>query len=134
MQSPPALAGGSTYNPTTSTSFSSNNGSLDSLNVSTRCGFSPRADHTRCTVSLDTPTRSAIVRHDQCVSPSGVEFLVRSTISSILSCGIVGFRPLPLRTFPSFANPSAANLVRHADTVAGSTLHPAATPLFAPAP
>src|SRR3978361_2507764 len=119
MQSPPALAGGSTYNPTTSTSFSSNNGSLDSLNVSTRCGFSPRADHTRCTVSLDTPTRSAIVRHDQCVSPSGVEFFVSSTISSIFDCGIVGFGPRPFRTCPNLTNPSTENRSRQDTTLAG---------------
>ena len=57
--------GGSKYNPTTSINFSSKYGSLDSLNVRTKCGLSPRADHTRCTVSLDTPTFAAIVRHDQ---------------------------------------------------------------------
>src|SRR5664279_1025899 len=81
--------------------FSSNFGSLDTLNVFTRCGFSPRADHTRCTVSLDTPTLVAIVRQDQCVSPSGLEFIVRARISSITVCGIVGFTPRPGRTRPN---------------------------------
>jgi hypothetical protein len=51
-----ALSGGAKYNPTTSISFSSKRGSLDNLNVLTRCGLSPRAAHTRCTVAGDTPT------------------------------------------------------------------------------
>ena len=71
-----AFSGGFRYRPTTSISFSSNFGSLDSLNVSTRCGFNPRADHTRCTVAADTPAVAAIVRHDQWVWPSGVEYRV----------------------------------------------------------
>src|SRR5512146_2025620 len=50
-----AFSGGFRYSPTTSTSFSSNRGSVDNLNVSTRCGCSPRARQTRCTVSRLTP-------------------------------------------------------------------------------
>ena len=46
---------GSGRGPTTSTSFSSKRGSLESLNVSTRCGFRPRADQIRCTVAGLTP-------------------------------------------------------------------------------
>ena len=121
MHSTIAFSGGFRYRPTTSISFSSNFGSLDSLNVSTRCGLSPRAAHTRCTVAADTPAFAAIVRHDQWVWPSGVECLVRCTISSIFSCGIVDLRPRPARTFPSFAKPSSANRARHARTVAGFT-------------
>ena len=83
------------YSPTTSISFSSNRGSLDSLNVLTRCGLSPRAAQTRCTVAGDTPTWAAIVRHDQCVCPAGVECRVSSTISSILACGMLDLRPRP---------------------------------------
>ena len=64
-------SGGFRYSPTTSTNFSSKRGSLDSLNVSTRCGFKPHANHTRCTVSFETPTGSAIVRQLQCVWPAG---------------------------------------------------------------
>ena len=67
-----AFSGGFKYSPTTSTSFSSNRGSFDTLNVFTRCGFNPRAYHTRCTVDLDTPAAAAIVRHHQCVSPFGL--------------------------------------------------------------
>ena len=91
------------------------------MNVFTSCGFKPRADHTRCIVSLDTPTRLAIDRHDQCVCPSDVEFVVYSTISSILSCGIVGFGPPPFRTCPNSAKPWERNLARQAATVAGLT-------------
>ena len=56
MHSTIALSGGFRYRPTTSISFSSNFGSLDSLKVFTRCGLRPRAAHTRCTVSSETPT------------------------------------------------------------------------------
>ena len=59
------------YSPTTSTSFSSKRGSLDSLNVWTRCGLSPRACHTSCTVDFDTPAAAAIVLQLQWVSPFG---------------------------------------------------------------
>src|SRR5512146_1052701 len=86
-QSTTALSGGFRYRPTTSTSFSSNRGSVDSLNVSTRCGCSPRARHTRCTVTRLTPTRAAIVRVDQCVAPGGVSCTVTRTISSTVSRG-----------------------------------------------
>src|SRR5215210_1150544 len=50
------LSGGLRYNSTTSRSLSSNFGSLDNLNVSTRCGFNPRASQIRCTVAGLTPT------------------------------------------------------------------------------
>ena len=42
MQSTIAFSGGFRYRPTTSTSFSSKRGSFESLNVSTRCGLTPR--------------------------------------------------------------------------------------------
>jgi hypothetical protein len=89
--------------------------------VPTKCGLRPRADHTRCTAAEDTPTRAAIVRHDQCVCPTGLEFLVKSTISSIVACGIVDFRPRPARTSPSLAKPSWVNRDRHARTMLGLT-------------
>jgi hypothetical protein len=60
-----AFSGGFKYRPTTSTSFSSNPGSLDSLNVCTRCGRRPRADQIRCTVAGDTPALTPIVRQLQ---------------------------------------------------------------------
>lgn len=67
-----AFCGGFRYKPTTSTSLSSNLGSLDTLTVSTRWGLKPRPDHMRCTVAARTPTCLAIVRHHQSVAPAGV--------------------------------------------------------------
>lgn len=43
------------------------------------------------------------------------------TISSILSAGIDGFRPRPLRTAPKFANPSSSKRRRHSRTVTTDT-------------
>jgi hypothetical protein len=77
--------------------------------------------HTRCTVAADTPALAAIVLHDQWVWPSGVEYFVRYTISSIFCYWMVDLRPRPAGTFPSFAKPSSANRSRHARTVAGLT-------------
>src|SRR6516225_9883552 len=42
MHSTIAFSGGLRYSPTTSVSFSSNAGSVETLNVSTRCGLRPR--------------------------------------------------------------------------------------------
>ena len=50
----PSRAGSDT-DPTTSMSLSSNCGSLDTLNVSTRCGCNPSSDQIRCTVAELTP-------------------------------------------------------------------------------
>ena len=112
---------GSRYSPTTSISFSSNRGSLDSLNEWTRCGFRPRAAQTRCTVAAETPTRLAIVRELHCVCPAGLLLRVNSTISSIFDCGMLDLRPRPARTLPSLASPSASKRQRHDRTVAGQT-------------
>src|SRR6476661_1156648 len=116
-----ACSGGLRYRPTTSMSLSSNFGSLDTLNVSTRWGCKPRSDQIRCTVAGLTPTCLAIVRHDQCVAPGGVVVVVNSTIRAIVSSGIEGLRPRPSRIFSSPANPSSTNRVRHARTVTGVT-------------
>ncbi len=37
----------------------------DSLNVFSRCGFSPKARHTRCTVETDKPEAQAMLRELQ---------------------------------------------------------------------
>ena len=68
---------------------------MDNLNVSTRCGCSPRARQTRCTVSRLTPTRAAIVRVDQCVAPGGV------------SCTVTGVTATAA-AICTFGSPSAA--------------------------
>src|SRR4051794_28292037 len=105
MHSTIALSGGSRYKPTTSISFSLNRGSLLILNVSTRCGFKPSSDQTRCTVAGLTPTRAAIVRTNQCVAPCGVVLVVSSTISAIVSSLIDGLRPRPFLDLPPAGEP-----------------------------
>src|ERR1035437_1040621 len=102
-------------------SFSSNSGSLDSLNVLTGCGLRPRPDQIRWTVAGETPTCLAIDRQLQCVSPEGFSCWVRRTISSTLAAVTPGLRPRPSRTWPNFDSPSSANLPRHERTVTGVT-------------
>src|SRR5690242_9183904 len=102
-----ALSGGFRYRPTTSMSLSSNFGSLDTLNVSTRCGANARADQIRCTVAELTPTFLVFVRHDEFVAPGGVVVVVNRTISAMVSSGIEGLRPRPARILSSPASPSS---------------------------
>ena len=126
MHSTTALSGGLRYSPTTSVSFCSKRGSLDSLKVLTRCGFNPRDDQIRWTVAFDTPARSAIVRQLQCVAPGGFSCSVNRTISSTFSAGIDGLRPRPLATWPNRLSPSAANCDRQLTTLDGDTANCAA--------
>src|SRR5450759_946622 len=121
MHNTTAFSGGFRYKPTTSISFSSNRGSLESLNVLTRCGFRPRPHQIRGTVAGETPTALAIDRQLQCVAPEGFSCMVRRTISSTFSTEIPGLRPRPCRTWPNLANPSEANLSRQDRTVTGVT-------------
>ncbi len=81
-------------------------GSVESLNVSPRCGFKPRAVQIPCTCAGDTPDFAAIDRTDHCVAPAGLENCVNSTISAIFDSGITGLRPRPGATAPSSFNPS----------------------------
>jgi hypothetical protein len=134
MHNTTACSGGFRYKPTTSISFSSKCGSLDSWNVVTRCGLSPRADHTRCTVSLETPTRWAIVRVLQCVCPAGVECWVNSTISSTTACEIIALRPRPGATCANLVSPCASNRARQARTVIAVTPTCSAIRVFATPP
>src|SRR5262245_66678616 len=90
-----AFSGGFMYRPTTSTSLSSNFGSPDTLNVSTRCGLRPRFDQIRCTVAELTPTCLPIGRHDQCVAPAGVLVVVNRATPAIVSPEIEVLRPQP---------------------------------------
>lgn len=60
--------------------------------------FPAVADHTRCTVAGLTPCALAMLRHDQCVSPGGVECKVASAMTSIFSFGIDGLQPRPRST------------------------------------
>ena len=50
-----------------SRTFSTNRGSVESLNVSVRCGCSEKARQIRCTVDTDTPDTFAVPRVLQCV-------------------------------------------------------------------
>ncbi len=61
-----------------SCTLSTNSGSVDSLNVSDRCGCTPKAPHIRRMVVCDNPDLAAMERIDQCVAPFGVVFSVCS--------------------------------------------------------
>ena len=67
------------------------------------------------------PDFFAIDRHDQCVSPSGFECSVKSTISATFSSLIDGLRPRPLATSPNPISPSFSNWPRQASTVGRDT-------------
>ena len=117
-----------------SLTFSTNNGSLESFQCSTRCGANPNARHTRETVDCDTPATWAIWRVDQCVPPSGgADSSVLTMISSTRSSDTV--RGLPDRgssTKPS--SRSHANRRRHLRTVGTVTCNRRASwVLFSPA-
>jgi len=51
-----ARSGGLRYSPTTSRTFSTKNGSVESLKVSLLCGFSPKAFQMRTMALCDSPT------------------------------------------------------------------------------
>src|SRR3954453_21069888 len=88
-----APSGGLRYKPTTSNTLSTNSGSVDSLNVSTRCGLSSNLRQIRPIVDFDNPLRLAIDARDQCVAFVGVCSNVATTTSSIWSTLIDGARP-----------------------------------------
>src|SRR3954447_22828420 len=104
-----------------SRTLSMNNGSVDSLNVSSTHGLSPNAFQIRLTVGCDIPVALAIARVDQCVAPTGFWVRVFTTTASTWSS--VTVRGTPERC--SSANPTsrlATNRDRHLPTVA--SLHP----------
>ena len=103
-----------------SCTLSTNSGSVESLNVSLRCGFRLNADQIRCTVVCDTPVLSAMLRTDQCVASFGIVVSVRSTTSATLSSVTVRGRP----DLYSSERPSmrfSANRLRHFPTVCSCT-------------
>jgi len=63
-----AFSGGLWYKPTTSTTLSTNIGSLESLNPSSRCGLRSNRCQIRPIVVGDSPVRAAIDVRDQCVA------------------------------------------------------------------
>src|ERR1700678_3652263 len=89
-----AFCGGLWYRPTTSTTFSTNSGSLEILNPSLRCGLRANLRQIRPIVDLDRPDLLAMEARDQCVTPpSGFSSSVLTTTSSTLSSRIDGGRP-----------------------------------------
>ena len=103
-----------------SRTLSTNSGSAESLKVSTRCGFSPKACQTRCTVAGDRPQAVAIERVLQWVAPSGMVSRVRTSSSATRSS--VTVRGAPLRG--SSRSPSSrppAKRSRHLPTVWAQT-------------
>src|SRR5207248_4998890 len=124
-----ARSGGLWYRPTTSTTLSTNNGSVDSLNSSTRWGLNSNLRQIRPMVDLDNPERSAIDVRDQCVAFFGVSSSVAVITSSTVSSRIDGGRPgrgsstRPSRRF-------STNRRRHLFTVFGTTRRSAATCLL----
>ena len=61
-----------------SRTLSTNSGSLESLKVSQRCGWRPKAVQILRIVVCEKPIAVAIERIDQCVASVGVERSVRS--------------------------------------------------------
>ena len=57
-----ARSGGAMWRPTTSRTLATKSGSVESSNVSRRCGCKPKARHTRCTVETDRPLARAMPR------------------------------------------------------------------------
>ena len=102
--------------PTTSTSFSANCGSLESLKVLTRCGCRPLAFHTRCTIDGDVPSSAASVRVLQCVAAGGFSVVVLRTISAASRAVLAG-RPPRGASFSMPARPCLAKRPRHWQTV-----------------
>ncbi len=100
--------------------------SVDSFQVSTRCGLSPNARHIRDTVDCDNPLALAIDRLDQWMSPfGGVSSNVLVMTSWTWASVTVRGRPgRGSSTSPS--NRSAANRFRHFATVGSDTPTPAA--------
>src|SRR5450755_1407322 len=84
-----ARSGGSIYRPTISRTLSMNSGSLDSLNVSLRCGCSAKACQMRPTVLRLRPACLAKDRVLQCVASFGVDSSV--IVSATLHIGITHF-------------------------------------------
>ena len=80
--------------PTMSRTFSMNNGSVDSLNVSVRCGCNPNARQIRQTALWLRPAAVAIVRLLQCVASGGrvskVLLTTSSTCASVIRRGAPG--------------------------------------------
>ena len=112
-----------------SRTLSTNRGSLDSLNVSERCGCNPKAVHMRRIVVWEKPVSPAIERIDQWVASAGLERSVRSITAATWSSSIV----LGLPGRASSSSPSTRSLRkrrRHLPTVCSCTPNSIATTLL----
>ena len=67
------------YTPTMSSSFSTNFGSRETFEPRTMCGFRPLACQCRIAVLALTPSTAPILRVLQCVTASGLLYVVSST-------------------------------------------------------
>jgi hypothetical protein len=120
-----ARSGGLRYNPTTSRTFSTKYGSVDSLNASCRWGRRPNARQIRLTAVWDRPVALAMPRVLQWVAAAGLDSSVRVTTSSTWASVMV--RGGPGRG--SSVRPSsrrARNRCRHFPTVGRVTRRSAA--------
>src|SRR5262252_592045 len=88
-----AFSGGFKYSPTISRTFSTKNGSVDSLKCFCRCGCKPKACQIRCTVDLDMRLWDAICRTLQCVPFLGLVSSVLRTNCATRSSLIGRGRP-----------------------------------------
>src|SRR4051794_27501245 len=106
-----------------------NCGSVDSLNVSARCGLRPKSCQIRPIVDFDSPDFSAIDVRDQWVALRGVCSRVATTTSSTLSTAIDGGRPGRCSSI-SPSRRSARKRRRHLPTVDRWTFRDVATSVF----
>jgi hypothetical protein len=89
-----AWSGGSRYSPTTSRSFSMNQGSVDSLKLRVRWGCRPKSWKKRWTALFETPVSAAMARTVQCVPACGFVVSVLVSRAATASSSIVRGRPL----------------------------------------
>ncbi|MNL40500.1 hypothetical protein D3C87_1628530 [compost metagenome] len=124
-----ALSGRFRYRPTMSRTFSTNNGSLESLNVSWRCGCNPKACQIRVTAVCDKSISRAMSRVLQWVAPSGIDSSVRAITASTRASSML--RGAPGRGASSKPSKhSWTKRARHLDPVWGVMRWRAATALL----
>src|ERR1017187_6177218 len=85
-----AFSGGLWQRPTTSTTFSANCGSVDSLNPSARCGLRPKSRQICPIAERDSPDLFAIDLRDQCAASSRVATTTAPAWSGVTGRGPPG--------------------------------------------
>jgi hypothetical protein len=115
--------------PTMLRTLSTNNGSCDSLKVSTRCGCKPKARQMRPTLEVELPLRRAMLRVLQCLASGGWLSSVCTMTLSTLASSI--WRGAPGRGSSSRpSRPRSTKRRRHLPTVCGVTRSRAAIALL----